>query len=143
MLFQWIKVLSYWFLPIIYSRKVLIDYLMNQKNFAFIVVQIIYWMFIPFSLCQIVITRWLRDNLRFQNLTKQHNYENTTIINNFTFPIFPLHYVCLQNLTFTGWISPKRNCAISLSETAKWTSESMSKENHFRLIKFLHEEYLF
>lgn len=56
---------------------------MNQENFVFILVQIIYWIFIMFSLYQLVIMWWLRENSTKIPESNGYNYENITMVNNF------------------------------------------------------------
>lgn len=56
---------------------------MNQENFVFILVQIIYWIFIMFSLYQLVIMWWLRENSTKISESNGYNYENITMVNNF------------------------------------------------------------
>lgn len=65
---------------------------MNQENFVFILVQIIYWIFIMFSLYQLVIMWWLRENSTKIPESNGYNYENITMVNNFILlSNFPSH----------------------------------------------------
>lgn len=65
---------------------------MNQENFVFILVQIIYWIFIMFSLYQLVIMWWLRENSTKIPESIGYNYENITMVNNFILlSNFPSH----------------------------------------------------
>lgn len=65
---------------------------MNQENFVFILVQIIYWIFIMFSLYQLVIMWWLRENSTKISESNGYNYENITMVNNFILlSNFPSH----------------------------------------------------
>lgn len=65
---------------------------MNQENFVFILVQIIYWIFIMLSLYQLVIMWWLRENSTKIPESNGYNYENITMVNNFILlSNFPSH----------------------------------------------------